>query len=54
MTNRIHTDPVTGIMTVYDDDDVSVFLMANLWKDTSGTIAYDGITGGAERRDKLA
>lgn len=54
MTNRIHTDPVTGIMTVWDDDDSTVFLMANLWKDTAGSIAYDGVIGGAERKDKMA
>lgn len=54
MTNRIHTDPVTGIMTVWDDNDIDVFLMANLWKNTAGTIAYDGIVGGAERKDKMA
>jgi hypothetical protein len=50
--NRMHTDPVTGKITVYDDDDVAKVAEGDLWEDVDGTQAYRG--DGADRRDKLA
>lgn len=51
LRNRQVTDPTTGEIRVYSDDDLSVLLAADLWKDADGTIAYDG--SGADRRDRL-
>lgn len=53
MTNRIHTDPSSGKQIIYDDDDSTILVQGDMWKDVAGSIAYDGIVGGAERRDKL-
>jgi len=50
--NRVHTDPLTGVMTIYDDDDVAVLKSGQIYEDASGTQAYRG--QGLERRDKLA
>jgi len=52
LQNRLITDPVAGTITVYDDDDVSVFLQGDLWEDAAGTIPYQG--SGSERRDKMS
>jgi hypothetical protein len=49
--NRVHTDPGTGIMTIYDDDDSTPLKSGNIYEDTSGTQAYRG--QGLERRNKL-
>ena len=51
LRNKSVTDPVTGIMTVYDDDNVTPFLTANVYEDTAGATPYQG--SGADRRDKL-
>jgi len=51
LRNRMVTDPATGIMTLYEDDSVTVFLTAQLYKDAAGTITYNGT--GAERRQRL-
>ena len=50
LTNKMIVDPVTGILTLYDDDDVA-FLTANVWEDTAGTIGYRQV--GIDRREKL-
>lgn len=50
LQNRTVTDPSTGRITVYDDDD-TVLLEADLFEDAAGTTPYDG--DGAERRDRL-
>jgi hypothetical protein len=50
LTNRLDTDPVTGVMTLYDDDD-SPLKTAQLYEDVAGTQTYRGT--GAERREKL-
>lgn len=52
LRNKTVTDPATGVMTVYDDDDVTPLFTADLSKDVAGTLPYDG-TEGAERRDRL-
>ena len=50
LKNKIITDPVTGIMTVYADNG-STLLTAQLYEDAAGTITYRG--QGSERREKL-
>lgn len=51
LQNRTETNPVTGIMTVYDDDD-SVLFTANIWENIAGTEPYDG--DAVNRRNRLA
>lgn len=51
LRNRTVTDPTTGRITVYDDDDVSPLFTADLWEDAAGTKPYEG--RGADRRDRL-
>jgi hypothetical protein len=51
LRNKTETDPVTGIMTVYDDDNVTPLLTANLYDDIAGTTLYNG--AGADRRNRL-
>lgn len=50
--NKTISDPVTGILTVYDDDGVTPLLTAQLYKDAAGTENYSGT--GVERRERLA
>lgn len=52
MQNRMETNPSTGIMTIYDDDDVTVLLSGNIYEDTLAAQTYRG--RGMERRDKLS
>ena len=52
MTNKKVTDPVTGILTVYDDDGVTVLLTANIYEDAAGTQSYR--SRGLERQEKLS
>ena len=49
--NRVHTDPSTGVMTIYDDDDATPLKSGDIYEDTGGSQAYRG--QGLERRDKL-
>lgn len=51
LQNRTHTDPTTGIMVVYDDDDSAILLQADLFEDVAATQPYRG--QGADRRDRL-
>jgi hypothetical protein len=51
-TNKKITDPVTGIMTVYEDGSAAVAFTAQLWEDAAGTIKYRG--QGFERIEVLA
>ena len=51
MRNKMVTDPNTGIMTVYDDDGVTVLLSCNIYEDTSLAQAYRG--RGMEVRERL-
>lgn len=48
-TNKLVTDPITGIATLYDDDGVTVLETAPLFEDAGGTQTYRGT--GAERRE---
>jgi hypothetical protein len=49
--NKLETDPVSGTITLYDDDDVTVLLQADLFEDVAGTQPYRG--RGAERRNRM-
>jgi hypothetical protein len=51
LRNRQVTDPATGEMTVFADDDVTPLLSAALWDDADGTVPYTG--SGADSRDRL-
>lgn len=52
MMNRMETNPTTGVMTIYDDDDTTVLLQGNIYEDVLATQLYRG--RGMERRNKLA
>lgn len=49
--NKTVTDPVAHTITVFDDDDVTPLLVAQLFEDAAGTVGYRG--QGADRRDRL-
>lgn len=51
MQNRMETNPTTGIMTIYDDDDTTVLLSGNIFEDVLAAQIYRG--RGMERRDRL-
>lgn len=51
MVNKMITDPITGIMTIYDDDSVTVLLRGNIFEDVLAAQIYRG--RGIERRDRL-
>lgn len=51
LRNKTVTDPATGIMYIYDNDNTTVLIQANIYENTSGAQAYRG--QGAERRDRL-
>jgi hypothetical protein len=51
LRNKTVTDPDLGTITVYDDDNTTPLLAAELFEDAGGTQAYRG--KGADRRDRL-
>lgn len=51
LRNAQHTNPVTGLMTVFDDDSQTPLFEAPVYEDVAGTIPYRG--QGANRRDRL-
>jgi hypothetical protein len=51
LVNRLETDPVSGVLTIYDDDNTPLGT-AQLFEDVSGSQTYRG--SGAERRNKLS
>lgn len=51
LKNKTITDPLTGIMTVYDDDGSSVLFTAQMYEGTTTAQPYRG--QGAERRERL-
>lgn len=51
LKNRQTTDPSTGTMTVYHEDDATALLTASLYEDVAGTSGYRG--RGADRRNRL-
>lgn len=52
LRNKTETDPVTGVMTVYADDGVTVLFDANIWENVAATVPYAG--NAVNRRDKLS
>lgn len=51
LQNRFITNPVDGVATLFDDDDATPLLAAQLYEDAAGTRPYRG--KGAERRERL-
>jgi hypothetical protein len=51
LRNRTETDPVSGVMTVYDDDGITVLFTANIWENVAATTPYAG--NAVNRRDRL-
>jgi hypothetical protein len=51
LKNKTITDPGTGIMTVYADDNVTPLFTANIWEDAAATQSYRG--QGVEHREAL-
>ena len=49
--NKLHTDPITNKITLFDDDGLTVLLEGFLFEDINGDIPYRG--QGAERRDRM-
>lgn len=51
LRNRQETNAATGMMTVYDDDNVTPLFEAPVYEDVAGNTPYRG--QGADRRDRL-
>lgn len=51
LRNKSITDPVTGVMTVYEDDNVTPFFTANIFENAGGTQAYQG--QGIDRKERF-
>ena len=49
MTNKLITDPVTGVASLYTDDGLTVDETSQMYEDAAGTQTYEG--EGAERRE---
>ena len=52
LMNKQVTDPATGLMTIYDDDDTTVLYSGNVYEDALAATLYRGM--GIDRREKLA
>lgn len=52
MRNKKVTDEATGVLTVYEDNGVDVFLQANLYESSDTSQAYRG--RGMQRQERLA
>ena len=51
LKNKLITDPDTGTLTLFDDDDSTPLLTGNLWENKGATQQYRG--QGSERRDRM-
>jgi hypothetical protein len=51
MRNRMETNPSTGVLTVYDDNDIDILYSGNIYEDVLASQLYRG--QGVERRDRL-
>jgi hypothetical protein len=51
MQNRMETNPTTGVMTIYDDDDITPLLTSNIYEDVLAAQLYRG--RGMERRNRM-
>ena len=49
--NKMTTDPATGLLTIYDDDNTTPIWQGPIYEDVAGTQPYRD--KGADRRDKL-
>ena len=49
--NKLVTDPSTGLLTIYDDDDISILYQGNIYEDAAAAQLYQG--RGLERRERL-
>ena len=49
--NKMIIDPVTGLITIYEDDDTTVMFQANVYESTDTSQAYRG--QGVQRRERL-
>jgi hypothetical protein len=49
LTNKLVTDPVTGVASLYSDDGLAVDETSQMYEDSAGTQTYQG--EGAERRE---
>ncbi len=54
LRNKSQTDPATGIMTIFDDDNITPILAANIFEDTAGVVRYSTTSTRIDRRDRLA
>jgi hypothetical protein len=52
LRNKMITDPITGIMMLYDDDGTTVLLSGPIFEDAAATQPYRD--KGADRRERLA
>jgi len=52
LQNKTQTDPITGIMTVFDDDGTTVLFTCNIWENIAGTTPYQG--NGVDRREAFS
>jgi len=50
--NRNETNPITGVQTIYDDDD-SILLQGDLFDDVAGTVLYNVNSTRIDRRNRL-
>lgn len=53
LKNKNTTDPATGKQQIFDDDDTTVLLEADLFQDAAGATQWDGTTG-INRKARLA
>ena len=51
MMNRMETNPTTGVMVIYDDDDTTILMQGNIYEDVLAAQLYRG--RGMERRNAL-
>lgn len=51
MTNKLVTDPDTGIMTIYDDDGTTPLIQWDIWEDVAEMVRYR--SQGLEVRDPI-
>lgn len=49
--NRLETNPATGTITLYDDDDTTVLYSSNIYEDVAGSTPYSG--NAVNRRNRL-
>lgn len=53
LNNRTETNPSTGVMTIYADDDVTPLYTANVYEDVGGATPYAGSSTKIDRRNRF-